>query len=114
MIPSFQDLQAEMLKLKYAEQELISSVYRIIPSTLNPDYEFACYYDKQTDAMNFGLLFGQIEVKMFDSIPSEIVVEYAEFIKLVKAYEEGADFPYSVAVSLQDEPEYNLTSIDGE
>lgn len=104
MIPSFLELQAQISELDKSIQELTSAVYVI--HNHDDVFEFVSYYDKETQSMEFTMLCGNIEVKMFDSIPTSVLLAYSDFIRLVQSYQRGdTSFPFTTAPKVETDPD---------
>jgi hypothetical protein len=76
-------------------------------------FEFVSYYDKENHSMEFTMLCSNIEVKMFDSIPTSVLLAYSDFIRLVQAYERGdTPFPFTVPPEVPTKVEVPLSNLE--
>lgn len=115
MTPSFLELKTKIIELNSQIQELTSSVY--VMHQHDDVYEFVSYYDMQAHSMQFTILSVGMEVKLFDSIPTDIVLAYSDFIRLVQQYERGEiDFPFTLQnpddVDDTDKPDLSVLKVD--
>lgn len=57
-------------------------------------YQKVTYYDHNTHTMEFALLCDELECKLLTGLPHSVILEYAQMIEAVKAWERGeGEFP---------------------
>jgi hypothetical protein len=94
----FASLEAEWLKLRRDEQELMTACYNISKYPYpeqDTDYIFVSYYDKQYARMGFSV---QDEtgtaIKILTELPVTILIAFGEYCKGVQQWESGeVDYP---------------------